>query len=219
MELMIPFMDEAIRLRYPANQVPTATSGVTLLNVNPTSGWLADQSTWKSGLTKINSYNDYPGNKQTAGWLLDDNVAYEYRAFSTYNHEVNLSFVDSNVPQIPEVNYGFNPGSVKLQLDLSTVPDWTDVELLDGASTLLQLLPSPGQPSVFTVNVPILNAGVYGLSALVTKADGHTRSTSNLLVFTAIPEPAAATMLFIGCSILVVHLRLRGRESSCLHNA
>jgi hypothetical protein len=219
MELMIPFVDEAIRLRYPANQVPTATTGVTLLNVNPTSGWLTDQSTWKSGLTKINSSSDYPGNKQTAGWLLNDNVAYEYRAFSTYNHEVNLSFVNSNVPELPEVNYGFNPTGLQLQLDLSGTPGWTNIELFNGAQPLLQVLPAAGQPSIVTLNAPILKSGVYGLSALVTKADGHTLSTSNLLLFTAIPEPATAAMLFIGCSIVVVHSRLRRRESSRLHNA
>jgi hypothetical protein len=212
MELMIPFMDEAIRLRYPANQAPTATTGVTLLNVNPTSGWLTDQHTWKSGLTQISSYGDYAGNKQTAGWLFDENIAYEYRAFSTYNHEVNLSFVDSNVPQVPEVNYGFNPTILQLQLDLSGTPGWTNIELFNGAQALLRVLPAAGQPSKFTINVPILNSGVYGLSALVTKADGHTLSTSNLLVFTAIPEPATAAMLLIAYSAIFVRPPVRRRN-------
>ena len=72
--LILPFMAEAIRLRYPAGQLPSATSGVTLNPVSESSGWLADQSTWKSGLTQIAAYDDYPGAKQAAGWLLNETL-------------------------------------------------------------------------------------------------------------------------------------------------
>ncbi len=201
-ELMIPFMDEAIRLRYPANQVPTATTGVTLLNVTSTNGWLADQTTWHSGLTKVSPYNQYLGNKQTAGWLLDDNVAYEYRAFSTYNHQATLSFAQQPYPGLMplEISFGYSTGNLALKLDLSNVVGWTNLEIVDGAQQLLQLTPSAGLPNLLTLAVPIPQPGVYGLSALITAADGHTLITSNLLVYTTIPETSTITMMLIGLS-------------------
>ncbi len=207
-ELMIPFMDEAIRLRYPANQAPTATSGVTLRSVSPSSGWLADQSTWKSGLTQIASYDSYPGNKQTAGWLLDENLADMYRAFSTYNENVHLSFINPQVPEFPEVNYGEGLGNVQLRLDLSGTPGWTKVDILDGAKSVLEFGSTLSTPNLLTLNVPIDESGVHGLSALVTKADGVTLTTSNLLVYTAVPEPAAIYTAIVGLiSLVVTHCR------------
>ena len=131
-ELMLPFIDEAIRLRYPSNQAPTATTGVTLLDVVPANGWLVNQSTWQTGLTQIASYDQYPGNKALAGWLLDQNVAYMYRAFSTYDHEATLSFLTPQVPGLPEVGFGTNPTNLQLQVNLSGLPGWTKVELFSG---------------------------------------------------------------------------------------
>ena len=195
-------MAEAIRLRYPANQLPTATSGVSLLPVNESDGWLADQSTWKSGLTQIASYNQYPGNKQTAGWLLNDNVAYLYRAFSSYDHDVRLDFAQPLQFPSPfqlEVNVGYAvPTNLKLQLDLSGTPGWTKVEIFNGAQSILQRVPSTTLESALTLDVPINRWGVYGFSALVTHSDGHTISTTNLLGFTAVPEPTTVCSVIVG---------------------
>ena len=208
-ELMLPFIDEAIRLRYPSNQVPTATTGVTLLDVVPANGWLVNQSTWQTGLTQIASYDQYPGNKALAGWLLDQNVAYMYRAFSTYDHEATLSFLTPQVPGLPEVGFGTNPTNLQLQVNLSGLPGWTKVELFSGAQSLLQVLPSGPPQSLLKLNAPILGPGVYGLSALVTKADGNTISTSNLLVFTAIPETRTITLMLLGSTSLGLGSRAR----------
>ena len=209
---MLPFMDEAIRLRYPANQVPTATTGVTLLDVLPTNGWLVNQSTWQSGLTQIASYDQYPSNKALAGWLLDENLAYMYRAFSTYDHVATLSFVAPQVPGLPEVGFGTNPTNLQLQLNLSGLPGWTKVELFNGAQSLLQVLPSGPPQSMLALYAPMSESGVYGLSALVTKADGQTLSTSNLLVFTAVPETASGVLTLIGLATLAIHMRGRRVE-------
>ena len=212
-ELVLPFMAEAIRLRYPAGQMPTATSGVTLLPVNETDGWLVDQTTWESGLTQIASYDQYPGNKQTAGWLLNENVAYLYRAFSTYDRNVNLDFAEPL--QFPgpaewQVNVGFDPPtSVKLALDLTGTPGWTKVELLNYAQTVLEQTPAAVPESSLTLEVPIFRRGVYGFSALVTLADRQTLSTSNLLAYSAVPEPTTITTLMIVATTLGILSRRR----------
>jgi hypothetical protein len=205
-ELVLPFMAEAIRLRYPAGQMPTAFSGVTLLDVVETDGWLANQSTWKSGLTQIAAYDEYVGNKQTAGWLLNENVAYLYRAFSTYNRDVELDFADPL--QFPgpgewQVNVGVDPPTmVKLKIDLAATPGWTKLELLNYAQTVLERTPATVPESMLTLDVPILRRGVYGFSALVTLADGHTLSTSNVLEYSAIPEPTTIVAFAIGALTL-----------------
>jgi dienelactone hydrolase len=217
-EIVLPFMAEAIRLRYPAGQLPTATSGVTLLPVNESDGWLTDQSTWKSGLTQIAAYDQYPGNKQTAGWLLNENVAFVYRAFSTYYRDVSLDFAEPLQYPGPaewQVNVGFDPPtSVKLDIDLSQTPGWTKVVLFNYAQLVLQVTPGTVPESFLTLDVPILHRGVYGFSALVTRADGVTIRTSNLLEYSAIPEPTTIDALMIGA--IVLSCSLARRKSSCV---
>jgi len=170
-------------------------------------------------LTKVASYNQYSGNKQTAGWLLDENIAFLYRAFSTYDHDVHLAFAQPQYPGLPEINFGFAPASLQLQLDLSGAPGWTKIELVAGAQSLLQLTPAGISQSLLNLDVPFLSSGVYGLSALVTHADGHTLSTTNLLVYTAVPEPGVLSMSLIAAAVLMLSMRsiapaIRQREQS-----
>jgi len=143
-EIILPFMAEAIRLRYPADQTPTATSGVTLLAVNESDGWLTDSSTWKSGLTHIAAYGAYQGDKRRAGWLLNENMAHVYRAFSTYDSPVRLDFDEASpVPFELGVRVAYQtPTTLSLNLDVSAVPDWTKIELLNYATPVLTLLPT-----------------------------------------------------------------------------
>jgi hypothetical protein len=149
-EIMLPFMAEAIRLRYPAGQSPTATTGVNLLPLSETNGWLADQTTWKSGLTKVASYADYPGNKFQAGWIINDKMAAVYRAFSTYESPARLSFADAPLDPWPwGALVGFQtPATAALELDLTALANWTKVELLNYATPVLTVTPGPLARSV-----------------------------------------------------------------------
>ena len=217
--LILPFMAEAIRLRYPAGQMPTATRGVPLKSLNETEGWLADQSTWQSGLTEIASYGDYVSDKEEAGWLLNENIAFLYRAFSTYDRKASLAF-DGDFPFLPpdfhlEAWVGLAEAPLALKLDLSGIPDWTKVEVFNYAQSIM-VIDSNGAPqSLLMLEVPIPTDGIYGLSALVTHGDG-TISTTNPLAYGAIyspvPEPSAAFLLTIGLFLLA--LRCQSRASS-----
>jgi hypothetical protein len=207
-EIVLPFMAEAIRLRYPIDQVPTATQGVALDSLNEGDGWLADQSSWQSGLTHIAPFNDYQGDKRRAGWLINENVAHLYRAFSTYDRIAKLKFSDpwtwdaaGYTPPALSLTYQL-PSNLSLTLDLSAIPDWTKVELFNYAQPILTLLSGATAESTLTLDVPISRRGVYALSALITHADGVTRSTTNLLAYTAVPEPAGVVLLLIGIAAL-----------------
>ena len=193
--LILPFMAEAIRIRYPVGQLPTAASGVTLNPVSESNGWLTDQSTWKSGLTQIAAYDDYPGAKQTAGWLLNDNVASIYRAFSTYNRDAELSFD----MRIEREAWGGEAGqSLTLKLNLAAASDWTGLTLYNYAQPILDLSPATSPGTLLTLTVPIPRAGGYAFSALITHVDGRT-STTNALAYYAVgvPEPSG---LLLACS-------------------
>jgi hypothetical protein len=202
--LFLPFMAEAIRLRYPIDQEPTATSGVQLIDVQTEDGWLANQSTWKSGLTKIWSYDEYPGNKQTAGWLLNENIAFIYRAFSTYDRKANLTFdLPFSLPpgfQL-EAWVGLAEEPLALTLELSAIPDWTKIQVFNYAQPVLELTAGNLPQSLVSLSMPIPTDGIYGLSALVTHADGVTISTTNPLAYGAIylpvPEPSGTLLLLL----------------------
>lgn len=217
-ELGLPFLSEAIRLRYPAGQTPTATHGVSLLPVNETDGWLADQSTWKSGLTKVFPYNAYPGSKQQAGWLLNENVASIYRAFSTYDSPVKLSYeLPFDYPY--SLFLGLPPLEVPLRLDATALPGWTKIEVLNYSTTLLTLTPDQFTGGVLTFPVPIVSGGVYAFSALVTHADGQTLSTTNLLTFIAAPPvPEPATIVSTAIAMIALAARIRRRIRPGIRN-
>jgi len=190
--LILPFMAEAIRLRYPVGQLPSATHGVTLNPVSESNGWLADQSTWKSGLTQIAAHDDYPDTKQTAGWLLNENVASVYRAFSTYNRDAKLSF-DMRIER--EAWGGETGQPLTLKLNLAAAANWTGLTLYNYAQPIFDLSSATSPGTLLTLSVPIPRAGGYAFSALITHADGRT-STTNALAYYAVgvPEPSGLTL-------------------------
>lgn len=206
-ELVLPFMAEAIRVRYPAGAAPTATTGVTLLPTNPADEWLADQSSWRGGMTAIAPRASYAGDPQLAGSLMNENVAYLYRAFSTYDIDVVLKFADDPFAYVEAAPEGAT--SVRLVVDVTLVPDWTKIEILNYAGLLTEATPAgqAGDGHV-AMDVPLTGAGVYGLSALVTHGDGVTISTSNLVALTAIPEPATPATVAAAAGVVLLGRRV-----------
>jgi hypothetical protein len=215
-------MAEAIRLRYPAGAMPTATSGVELLDVNETEGWLTDHSTWKSGLTEIASYDEFVGDKQKAGWLLNENVAFLFRAFSTYDRQASLAF-DGDFSFLPpdfdlEAWVGSAYVPLALKIDLSAIPDWTKVEVFNYAEPLLTLTPGDAPVSLIKFEIPLPGEGIYGFSAVVTHSDS-TISTTNPLMYGAIfpiPEPSSIWLLVLGITTLALPTSrdLKGHKSA-----
>jgi hypothetical protein len=58
--LIMPLLDLAVRTRYPKDG--DVTKGpIKLLSIDPASGWVADNTTWKSGLTKIVPATQFQG--------------------------------------------------------------------------------------------------------------------------------------------------------------
>jgi dienelactone hydrolase len=179
-EIVLPFMAEAIRLRYPNGELPTATSGVILHALSEEDGWLAEQSTWMSGLVTTSSYAEYVGDKSTAGWLLNGNMAQLYRAFATYDKPVSIQ-VPSSPVLLGESLSSNLPVTLNVQVNTAAMVDWTKVELFDYAQKIGDVL-AGGGPSTIAVVPTTLSAGrIHALTALVTGSDGATVRTTNVV--------------------------------------
>jgi hypothetical protein len=140
--------------------------------------------------------------------LLNENIAFLYRAFSTYDRQATLTF-DVPFPLPPgfhlEAWGGLAEEPLALTLELSAIPDWTKIQVFNYAVPVLELNASSLPQSLVSLSVPIPTDGIYGISALVTHSDGETISTTNPLAFGAIylpvPEPNGTVLLLLGIGI------------------
>src|SRR5262249_39658017 len=82
--LTMPILDVAVRLRYPAD-ADVRKGPVKLKFVDLKTGWVADNTTWKSGLTAVTPARDFKGKLEKSSWLLNEDVAFVYRAYSTHD--------------------------------------------------------------------------------------------------------------------------------------
>src|SRR5262245_53594469 len=88
--LAMPILDAAVRLRYPA-EGDVRKGPVKLKPVDHKSGWVADNTTWKSGLTKIAAAKDFKGDVKKSSWLLNEDMAFAYRAYSTFDRPLKIT--------------------------------------------------------------------------------------------------------------------------------
>jgi hypothetical protein len=200
--LVLPLMAKAIQLRYPQDQVPTATSGVTLKDLNPTDGYLVDLSSPMNRQTQIAPYAEYTSDPSVAGWLPNEGMADVFRAFATYDKVV--SFTTS--PDVLSSNT--SPASLSLIVNTSAVNNWSKVELYDYEQCLKTIL-STGTPTNYVSVNAMLDPGVHGLYVLVTGADGVTVNTSNAICYVAVPEPGTLVLLGFVAAAILIWLRRR----------
>ena len=181
--LAMPFLDAAVRLRYPAGADPRK-GPVPLTALDPSRGWVADNTTWKSGLTKIAPAADFRGDVGQSSWLPTEDLAFIYRAYATYDNPLKIVS--------PAMSGGaarvFDPGAnVTIVVDDAKFPGWTRLEFYDGARKLGEAAKTPPQ---FTASN--LAVGLHVFSVLGTDAKGAVRSSNPVLVIVRrLPTPAA----------------------------
>src|SRR5262249_993700 len=88
--LILPLMDLAVRTRYPTDGDPTK-GPIKLLSIDPASGWVADNTTWQSGLTKIVPATQFKGDLGHSSWLQNEDIAFIYRAYATHNNPLAIT--------------------------------------------------------------------------------------------------------------------------------
>jgi hypothetical protein len=171
--LSMPLMDLAVRTRYPKDGDVTR-GPIKLLSIDPATGWVADNSTWKSGLTKIVPAAQFKGDLGHSSWLQNEDIAFIYRAYATHNNPLTISSPAPCGPGTPAMDPGSN---VPITVDASKFPDWKKLELYDGAKKLGTV---PVAPAQFTATN--LTPGYHVFSVLGTDASGDIRSSDPVMV-------------------------------------
>ena len=173
--LALPFLDHVVRLRYPADADPTR-GPVKLKQLTLESGWLADNASWTSGLTRIAAYGDYQGDKSAASWLPDQDLAFIYRAFATYNRPLKIVIPNLGATNTLAINAG---ADLPIVVDDSGFAEWKKLEFFDGAAKLGELAEGPAK---WTCKARDLTPGYHVISALATDAKGTMRTSQPVLV-------------------------------------
>ena len=169
--LAIPFLDHCIRLRYPPEADPRR-GPVVLKPLDLSSGWLADSSSWRSGLTKIAPYSDPGAGAATTSWLPDEDIAFIYRAYATFAPPLRLTNPPSGAAWV--LNQG---AGLTITADDSAFPGWRQLALYNGARKLAEITQGPAR-------FPLtgLKPGVYAFFVMGTDAQGSQRASRPALV-------------------------------------
>jgi hypothetical protein len=171
--LAMPILDAAVRLRYPADG-DVRKGPVKLKPVDPESGWVADNTTWKSGLTAITPAKQFKGDVARSSWLLNGDLAYVYRAYATHDRPLQITTPSSQAAKKEVLDAG---SSVNFIVDDSKFAGWTKLELYDGAAKVGELTKGKAE---FTVRG--LKAGYHAFSVLGTDGRGNLRPSNPVLV-------------------------------------
>jgi hypothetical protein len=137
MHMFAPFFEKLIPFAYPDSLDPSK-GPVHLRRPAESSGWLADPTTWRSGFTVINSYANYTGAKSSAEWLLDQDIAWLYRGYSSTDVRIALhtrdTFPNNDFTSWWQFNLSKPGDQVGLIVDTSGLPGWTKIELYRGCT-------------------------------------------------------------------------------------
>jgi hypothetical protein len=171
--LAMPMLDAAVRLRYPADG-DVRKRPVKLKPVDLESGWVADNTTWKSSLTTITTAKEFKGTIARSSWLLNEDIAFIYRAYATHDCPLKIT----SPSKMSAKDKVFDAGSgITIRVDDSKFAGWTKLELYDGATKVGELTKGPA-----TFTVKDLKAGYHAFSVLGTDGKGNVRPSNPVLV-------------------------------------
>jgi hypothetical protein len=180
--LAVPILDAAVRLRYPAD-ADVRKGPVKLKPVELESGWVADNTTWKSGLTAVTPAKQFKGDVAKSSWLLNDDIAFIYRAYATHNNPLKITTPGPCGPGTPALDPESN---VIITVDAGQFPAWKKLEFFDGAKNLGEV--TPGATTRFTAKN--LTPGYHVFSVLATDDKGTVRTSNPVMV--VLRKPAAS---------------------------
>lgn len=177
--LSIPILDAAVRARYPADGDPRK-GPIKLKPIDVASGWVADNTTWKSGLTSIVPAKQFRGDLGNSSWLQNEDLAFIYRAYATYDKPLSITSPASGMPaSAVDVSVG---SDVPIRVDVSKFPNWKKLTFYDGAKKLGEI--TQGKPTFTAKN---LTPGYHVYSVLGTDAQGNLRTSNPAMVIAPSP--------------------------------
>jgi hypothetical protein len=176
--LIMPLMDLAVRTRYPKDADPIR-GPIKLLSIDPATGWVADNTTWNSGLMKIVPATQFQGDVGHSSWLQNEDIAFIYRAYATHNNPLTITSPGPCGPGTPAVDPGSN---VLITVNAIKFPNWRKLEFYDGAKKLGTV--TAGRTECTATE---LTPGYHVFSVLGTAAGGEVRSSNPVMVVVRAP--------------------------------
>lgn len=171
----MPMLDAAVRLRYPAD-ADVSKGPVKLKPIDPESGWVADNKTWKSGLVSIAPAKEFKGDIGKLSWLLNEDLAFVYRAYATYHRPLTITSPQHTTKNALQLVWDTD-SSATIAVDDSKFTGWKKLELFDGSKRVAELTNGAAN---FTVKN--LTAGYHPFTVLGTDAKGNVRPSNPVLV-------------------------------------
>ena len=179
----LKFYETCIALRLPAD-ADARKGPVTLRKLRAENGWLVDLGSWESGITTIAPYAEFKGDKSKAGWVPTKDIAYLYRAISSYNNPITLRCRDLGPVGNPNASGSLlrsiggnvvDPGTrIVLEADATGLSDWQRIEFYHGAELIGQVARGQKPTCEFVVES---RHTVYALCAVATDGKGDLRTS------------------------------------------
>ena len=192
-DIYMKLVEQAVALRYPKNGDPSKGK-VKLHALKEEDGWLVDQDSWESGLTYVESYKNYKGDRTKAGWVLNQDLAFVYRSLATHHNPLEISVKEFDRTINPHTDPGTmfslggpvaNPGDrISISCDTSLIPGWEKIGLFNGSKKLGEVY--TGSDPIVTTRLDATEQ-VYCLTALATLAGGEKRSCDPMHFFVRDP--------------------------------
>jgi len=192
------YYEQIIALRLPKDADPRK-GPVQLVDLPEESGWLADPTSWASGITYIAPYKDYNRDRAAAVWLPTADVAFLYRGVATHDNPLTLTI--RQLPKTENPNERgvllqtmagplVDPGTrIRLECDAGGMPDWEEITFYHGAQEIGRVKRGQEPTITFTVDPRYT---VYALTALGRSADGTVRAATPVHFMVRDPQVSAA---------------------------
>jgi len=193
-DVYMKFVEQAVSARYPEDENP-AKGPVRLTTIPERSGWLVEQDNWNSGITYIDAYSDYKGDKASAGWVLNKDMAFVYRSMATHHNPLTVAVKEFDRTYNPNTDPGTmfslggpvtDPGtSITIQCDMKKFPGWKTLRFYNGADLLGQVnYPAPPEISIQVDT----QSKVYCLEAVAVSESGEMVTSAPMHFFVRNPE-------------------------------
>lgn len=206
----------------PASSTPG--SPVTLNSLSETSGWLAETDQYvatggedtpggTSAFKRIAAHADYTGDKGTASWLVDRDLALAFRAAmsndsssaSRFPGPLNTPLEFASIAPLQSFAQGAVANlAINLRDFAAAGTTITRMDFYDGATLLgSDTLAGDG----WGITVPLTESGIRGLSVIATRSDGEVRTSFRAVAVQAVPEPASLGVLVLAAAATLRRMR------------
>ncbi len=193
-DVYMKLVEQAVAARYPEDGKPEK-GPVTLKRLQEKHGWLVDQSSWESGLTRVYPFSGYPGGPDNTGWVLNKNMAFVYRSLATHHNPLTVKVREFDRTYNPHTDPGtmfslggpvVNPDEkITLVCDTGRFPEWEKIEFFNGAEKLGEA--GSGQKPEIGITLKAENQ-VYCLTVLATDKSGVQRTCAPMHFFVRDPS-------------------------------